>query len=226
LKGSIKILLVDDEPDILDFISYNLKKERYDVYTAANGDEAIALADTIVPHIIVLDLMMPGKDGIVTCGILKENPKLKDTTILFLTARNEDYMQIAGFDAGADDYITKPIKPKILTARIKALLRRIMKEDMDNTELKFGPLVIDKEKFQVLKNGEEITLTKKEFEILLLFVSKPGKVFNRELMMSEIWGMDIIVGDRTIDVHVSKLREKIGEEFITTIKGLGYKFEY
>ncbi len=223
-KQEIKVLLVDDEPDILEFLGYNLTKEGFDVYTASNGDEAIAEADNVKPDIIILDLMMPGKDGIVTCSLLKENKKLENTIILFLTARNEDYLQIAGFDVGADDFITKPVKPKILVAKIKALTRRLLMEK-GSTIVKYGDLQIDREKFKIMISGNEIILTKKEFELLELLVSKPGKVFERDIIMNAIWGREVIVGDRTIDVHMSKLREKIGENYIKTIKGIGYKFE-
>jgi two-component system, OmpR family, alkaline phosphatase synthesis response regulator PhoP len=226
LHTQIKILLVDDEPDILDFLSYNLKLEKYEVYTASNGDEAIQKADEIVPDIICLDLMMPGKDGIVTCSILKNNPKLVDTSIIFLTARNEDYLQIAGFDAGGEDYISKPIKPKLFVTRIDAIARRKIKVIKENVIMTFGELIIDKEKYQIFNGSEEISLTKKEFELLLLLSSVPGKVFDRDQIHNNLWGRDVIVGDRTIDVHISKLRDKIGERYIKTLKGIGYKFDF
>jgi two-component system, OmpR family, alkaline phosphatase synthesis response regulator PhoP len=226
LHTQIKILLVDDEPDILDFLSYNLKLEKYEVYTASNGDEAIQKADEIIPDIICLDLMMPGKDGIVTCSILKNNPKLVDTSIIFLTARNEEYLQIAGFDAGGEDYISKPIKPKLFVTRIDAIARRKIKVIKENVIMTFGELIIDKEKYQIFNGSEEISLTKKEFELLLLLSSVPGKVFDRDQIHNSLWGRDVIVGDRTIDVHISKLRDKIGERFIKTLKGIGYKFDF
>jgi two-component system, OmpR family, alkaline phosphatase synthesis response regulator PhoP len=220
----VKILLVDDEPDILEFLSYNLQKEGYAVHVASNGDEALEIADQVKPNIIILDLMMPGKDGIVTCGLLRENPKLQDTMILFLTARSEDYLQIAGLDIGADDFITKPIKPKILVAKIKALSRRLSSESSSDVFV-YGELSIDRERFKVIYKGTEIVLTKKEFDLLQLLASKPGKVFERDYIMNEVWGREVIVGDRTIDVHMSKLREKLGDDLIKTVKGMGYKFE-
>ncbi len=220
----VKILLVDDEPDILEFLSYNLQKEGYIVHTASNGDEALEIADRIKPSIVILDLMMPGKDGIVTCGLMRENRNLKDTLILFLTARSEDYLQIAGLDIGADDFITKPIKPKILVSKIKALSRRLRGEDNKDVFI-YGDLIIDREKFKVTYKSNEIVLTKKEFDLLQLLASKPGRVFERDYIMNEVWGREVIVGDRTIDVHMSKLREKLGDDLIKTIKGMGYKFE-
>jgi two-component system, OmpR family, alkaline phosphatase synthesis response regulator PhoP len=223
-QQQFKILLVDDEPDILEFLSYNLKKENYIVLTASNGDDAIEIANKERPDIIILDLMMPVKDGIVTCGLLRENPKLANTLILFLTARNEDYLQIASFDIGGDDFITKPVKPKLLVARIKAMTRRLNKEE-NNQLVSYGDIKIDREKFRVTVKEVEIVLTKKEFDLLLLLISKPGKVFERDYIMNEVWGREVIVGDRTIDVHMSKLREKLGENYIKTVKGMGYKFE-
>ena len=223
-----KILLVDDEPDILEFLSYNLKKEGYDVYTAATGDEAIETALNELPHLILMDVMMPGKDGVETCEQMRTHARLNNCIIAFLTARSEDYSQIAGFEAGADDYINKPIKPKVLQTRIKALLKRSgMHEDIDVSKKKKNKradISIDKERFVVLKNDEELTLPKKEFELLTLLMSKPDKVFSREEIFDFVWGDDIIVGDRTIDVHIRKLREKIGDKYIKTLKGVGYKF--
>jgi len=226
-NDNYKILLVDDEPDILEFLSYNLKKEGYTVYTAQNGREAIKTAHSIIPHLILLDVMMPEIDGIETCYEIRKVSFLKDTIIAFLTARGEDYSQIAGFEAGADDYITKPIKPKVLISRIKALLKRFTKtiiEEQEGKILQLGEIVIDKERFLIIKNGEEIMLPKKEFKLLSLLVSKTEKVFTRDEIYNAVWGDTIIVGDRTIDVHIRKLREKIGEEHIRTIKGVGYKF--
>ncbi len=223
-----KILLVDDENDILEFVGYNLRKEGFEVYTASNGMEAVRLAEEVMPHLILLDVMMPEMDGIETCEVIRHNPKLKNILVAFLTARGEDYSQIAGFEAGGDDYIAKPIKPKVLVSRIKALLKRF---DSAITEAKGGDqlinvagIVIDKERFMVVKEGEDLVLPKKEFELLALLHSKPNKVFTREEIFSSIWGDNIIVGDRTIDVHIRKLREKIGEDYIKTIKGVGYKF--
>jgi len=224
-----KILLVDDEPDILEFLSYNLLKEGYQVFTASNGRDAISIAEKEIPHLILLDVMMPGMDGIEVCEQLKLIASLSKTIIAFLTARGEDYSQIAGFEAGADDYITKPIKPKLLVSRIKALMRRFELLDNSfsgNNKFDFGSLHIDKEKYKVTKENVEIILPKKEFELLLLLSSKPEKVFTREEIYSIIWGNDVIVGDRTIDVHIRKLREKVGDKYIETIKGVGYRFVY
>ena len=225
-ESNIKILLVDDEQDILDFLSYNLKKEGYKVSTANNGRDAIDIAKKELPHLIILDVMMPDLDGMETCRELREIPNLKDTIIAFLTARNEDYSQIAGFEVGADDYITKPIKPRVLASRIKALLRRNNRTESSGDQIDLGGLRIDKEKFLVIKNGLEINLPKKEFKLLSLLATKPGKVFTREFILQEVWGDEVVVGDRTIDVHVRKLREKLGDEYIKTIKGIGYKFEF
>lgn len=222
-----RILLVDDEEDILNFLSYNLKKEGYEVYTALNGNDGIELAKKQKPQLIVLDVMMPEMDGIETCRILRENKETANTLIVFLSARSEDYTQIAGFDSGADDYITKPIKPRVFISRIKALLRRLGTETPKTEKaLEFGEIKIDLEKFMVYKNNEEIVLPKKEFKLLELLVSKPGKVFTREYILEKIWGDEVVVGDRTIDVHIRKLREKLGEDNIKTVKGVGYKFEF
>lgn len=225
-----KILLVDDEPDILEFISYNLKKAGYDVSLAQTGKQAVEIARKIIPHLILLDVMMPEMDGIETCEELRSYPELQNTIIAFLTARNEDYSQIAGFEAGADDYISKPIKPKVLQSRIKALLKRffepvtpVISPVTEKTTSK-NELIIDKERYVVLKNNKELSLPKKEFELLALLVSKPDKVFTRDDIFNIVWGDNIIVGDRTIDVHIRKLREKIGNRYIKTIKGVGYKF--
>lgn len=223
-----KILLVDDEPDILEFLSYNINKEGFEVHTAQNGKEAIEKAEKVNPHLILLDVMMPEMDGIETCDALRQDKKLQDTIIAFLTARGEDYSQIAGFDAGADDYITKPVKPKVLVSRIKALLKRFKsandEEIEDNRLIKQANLIIDRERYIVIKDEEELSLPKKEFELLVLLISKPDRVFTRDEIFSSVWGDNIIVGDRTIDVHIRKLREKIGEDHIKTIKGVGYKF--
>jgi two-component system, OmpR family, alkaline phosphatase synthesis response regulator PhoP len=225
-NSDYKILLVDDEPDILEFVSYNLKKEEYQVFTADNGLAAIELAKELQPHLIILDVMMPEMDGMETCKELKQIPSLSNTIIIFLTARSEDYSQIAGFEAGADDYVTKPIKPGLLISKIKALLRRYSGVADDTAEyLIAGPVTIDKERYLVLKENEEIVLPKKEFELLNLLASKPNKVFSREEIFAKVWGNNVVVGDRTIDVHVRKLREKIGLQLIKTVKGVGYKFE-
>lgn len=224
-----KILLVDDEPDILEFIRYNLQKEGYEVLTASNGKDAIEVAEKVLPDLIILDVMMPDMDGIETCSRIREIPSLKSTMVTFLTARNEDFSQLAGFDAGADDYITKPIKPKILVSRVKALLRRAgsVDEKKDNSNLIIaGDLEINRERYVVTKDGTEYSFPKKEFELLTLLASKPGKVFSRDSILKNVWGDEVVVGDRTIDVHVRKLREKLGEHYIKTIKGVGYKFEW
>lgn len=229
LKNSeFKILVVDDEPDILEFLSYNLKREGFSVSLARDGKSAIEVAQKTLPHIILLDVMMPGMDGIETCEKIREMPMLDNTMIAFLTARGEDFSQIAGFEAGADDYITKPIKPKVLISRMNALLKRgkwttasIAKQQKI---IQKGDILIDLEKYIVFKDKEELILPKKEFELLLLLASKPGKVFTRDDIFNVIWGNNVIVGDRTIDVHIRKLREKLGEKYIKTIKGVGYKF--
>jgi two-component system alkaline phosphatase synthesis response regulator PhoP len=227
MNSKYKILLVDDEPDILEFLSYNLKKEGYSVFTASNGKEAIATAKVELPHLIILDVMMPDMDGIETCREIREIPGLKNVMIAFLTARNEDYSQIAGFDVGADDYINKPIKPRVLTSRIKALLRRSGTIDNSTSaQVDMGGIKIDRERYLVIQDGAEINLPKKEFELLDLLASKPGKVFTREVILDKVWGGDVVVGDRTIDVHIRKLREKLGEDFIRTVKGIGYTFEF
>ncbi len=226
-NSDYRILLVDDEPDIIEFLSYNLKKEGFNVYTANNGKEAIAVAKRENPHVIILDVMMPDMDGIETCREIREIPGLKDVMIAFLTARNEDYSQIAGFEVGADDYINKPIKPRVLISRIKALLRRGGSiETAANEKVDMGGIKIDRERYLVVQNEKEINLPKKEFELLALLASKPGKVFTRETILDKVWGGEVVVGDRTIDVHVRKLREKLGEDYIKTVKGIGYKFEF
>ena len=222
-SNSYKILIVDDEPDILEFIEYNLYKEGYEVVKAENGEEALEKASEHMPHLILLDVMMPVMDGIETCKKLRENSKYDDILIAFLTAKREDLSQISGLDAGADDYISKPIKPKVLMSRIAALLRRFPAA-ADNL-VTIGDILINKEEFTVTKDGEELSFPRKEFELLSLLTSKPGKVFTREEIYKKIWGSDLIVGVRTIDVHIRKIREKIGSDAITTIKGIGYKFD-
>jgi two-component system alkaline phosphatase synthesis response regulator PhoP len=222
-----KILLADDETDTLEFLSYNLRKEGYAVFTATDGNIAVQIALKEFPHLILLDIMMPNKDGIETCEELRSHPELDNCVIAFLTARAEDYSQIAGFEAGADDYIHKPIKPKVLQTRIKALLKRCSYSPEDEPQKEKNALTgifIDKERFAVLKNGKELTLPKKEFELLDLLMSKPEKVFGRDEIFNTVWGDDIIIGDRTIDVHIRKLRKKIGDKYIKTLKGVGYKF--
>ena len=227
-NNEYKILLVDDEQDILEFLSYNLKKEGYNVFTANNGKEAVTVAKQESPQLIILDVMMPDMDGIETCREIRDIPGLKDVMIAFLTARSEVYSQIAGFDVGADDYINKPIKPRVLISRIKALLRRGANSDSNKStdKVDMGGIKIDRERYVVVQDGKEINLPKKEFELLALLASKPGKVFTRDVILDKVWGGDVVVGDRTIDVHVRKLREKLGAEFIKTVKGIGYKFEF
>ncbi len=222
----IKILIVDDEPDILEVIEYNLLKEDYVVIRAQNGRIALEKAISEKPQLILLDIMMPEMDGIEVCRELRTMRDFDNTLIAFLTARNEDFTQVQGFDVGADDYITKPIKPRILLSRIKALLRRTVMAEAHSEKVTYGDLAIDEEKFLVYVKGTPISLAKKEFELIQLLASKPGKVFTRQEIFNRIWGMDVIVGDRTIDVHIRKIREKIGEEFIKTIKGIGYKFDH
>jgi len=225
-KSKIKILLVDDEPDILDFVSYNLKAEGYKVHTASSGRSGVSKAREVKPDLILLDVMMPEMDGIEACDHIRRLPGLEHTIIAFLTARGEDYSQVAGFEAGADDYITKPVKPKVLMSRIKALLRRRpMPEQEVPGKIEFEDLIIDPERYHVELKGAVIELPRKEFELLSLLASKPGKVFTREEIMDRIWGTVVIVGGRTIDVHIRKLREKIGDDRIKTVKGVGYKFE-
>ena len=222
-EKDIKILLVDDEPDILEIVGYNLSSEGYQVITAANGQEGVEKAKKELPHLIILDLMMPEMDGIEACEIIRKNADLKNTIITFLTARGEDYSQVAGFDAGADDYITKPIKPKVLVSKVKALLRRFKEEDVEDT-LKVGSLIINRDEYKVVSEGKEIILPRKEFELLSLLASKPGKVFKRDEILDTVWGSEVVVGSRTIDVHIRKLREKLGDNSFKTIKGVGYKF--
>ena len=222
--SEIKILIVDDEVDILEFLSYNLRKEGFQVWVCDNGKEALLKAKEINPQLILLDVMMPEMDGIEACRQIRSEPALKDVLVAFLSARNEDYSQIAGFDAGADDYINKPIKPRVLISRIKGVLRRYLTSD-DAAENNIGGLLLDREKFTIFKNGEAVNLPKKEFELMALLMSKPGKVFLRDEILNKVWGGDVVVGDRTIDVHIRKLREKLGEEYIKTIKGVGYKFD-
>ncbi|GGD21833.1 response regulator transcription factor [Hyunsoonleella pacifica] len=221
-KKDIKILLVDDEPDILEIVGYNLSSEGYQVITAENGVEAVKKAKKELPQLIILDVMMPEMDGIEACENIRKQPELKDVVVTFLTARGEDYSQVAGFDAGADDYITKPIKPKVLVSKVKALLRRF-KEDVKDT-VKVGNLVINRDEYKIVLKGNEIILPRKEFELLSLLASKPGKVFKRDEILDKVWGNEVVVGGRTIDVHIRKLREKIGDKSFKTVKGVGYKF--
>ncbi|WP_046756312.1 response regulator transcription factor [Kordia jejudonensis] len=223
-KKDIKILLVDDEPDILEIVGYNLSSEGYQLSTAANGVEAIAKAKKVKPHLIIMDVMMPEMDGIEACETIRKDKNLANTIITFLTARGEDYSQVAGFDAGADDYITKPIKPKVLVSKVKALLRRLKREEESSQIFTVGNIVINREEYKIVKDGNEIILPRKEFELLSLLASRPGKVFKREEILDKVWGNEVIVGGRTIDVHIRKLREKIGENHFKTVKGVGYKY--
>lgn len=224
-KKNIKILLVDDEQDILEIIGYNLLQEGYQIITAQNGKEAILKAKKELPHLIIMDVMMPEMDGIEACENIRKIPELSQTIIAFLTARSEDYSQVAGFDAGADDYIAKPIKPKLLVSKVKSLLRRLKEDEQSAETLNVGGIEINREEYKIVKDGLEIILPRKEFELFYLLASKPGKVFKREEILDKIWGNEVIVGGRTIDVHIRKLREKIGEDLFKTIKGVGYKFE-
>jgi two-component system alkaline phosphatase synthesis response regulator PhoP len=224
MESQYKILVVDDESDIIEFIDYNLKKEGYTVATAMNGEKAIEVAKTFKPDLILLDVMMPVMDGIETCRVLKSDPLFAKTFIVFLTARAEEYSEIAGFNAGADDYIAKPIKPKVLITRLNAILRRIEKEQV-STKLIASDIIIDRESFLVYRGQEKIQLARKEFELLFLLAGKPGKVFTRDYILEKVWGDEVLVVDRTIDVHIRKIREKLGNDYIGTVKGVGYKFE-
>jgi two-component system alkaline phosphatase synthesis response regulator PhoP len=228
MSEEIKILVVDDEPDILEIIKYNLEKEGYKVFTAGNGRSGIELAEKEQPNLIVLDIMMPKMDGVEVCRHLRSKPEFNQTIITFLTAREEDYSQIAALDVGGDDYITKPIRPRVFLSRINALLRRSGRKEAEEPAdiLEVGDLTIDRERVSVIIGEKVIELAKKEFELLYLLASKPGKVFSREEIFNKVWGTDVIVGNRTIDVHIRKLREKIGDHYIKTIKGIGYKFEF
>jgi two-component system alkaline phosphatase synthesis response regulator PhoP len=224
-KKHTKILLVDDEPDILEIVGYNLLQEGYQIFKATNGKEAIAKAKKELPDLIIMDVMMPEMDGMEACENIRKIPELSNVIITFLTARSEDYSQVAGFDAGADDYITKPIKPKLLVSKVKALLRRLKESDQHSETLNVGGIEINREEYKIVKENIEIALPRKEFELLYLLASKPGKVFKRDEILDKVWGNEVVVGGRTIDVHIRKLREKIGEELFKTIKGVGYKFE-
>ncbi|WP_276090209.1 response regulator transcription factor [Pedobacter sp. JY14-1] len=221
-----KILIVDDEPDILELIEYNLKKEGYQVFLANNGQEGIAVAKKVNPDLIILDIMMPKMDGIEACRLMRAIPEFKNTFMVFLTARSEEYSEIAGFNVGADDYIAKPIKPRALVSRINAILRRNSSPDeVSENKVEIGDLVIDREAYLVYQNGKKVVLAKKEFELLYLLASKPGKVYTRESILKNIWEDSVVVTNRTIDVHIRKLREKLGESYVSTVKGVGYKFE-
>lgn len=227
-KKDIRILLVDDEPDILEIVGYNLTQAGYQISTASNGKEAVKQAIKVKPHLIIMDVMMPEMDGMEACEQIREIPELKDVIITFLTARNEDYSQVAGFEVGADDYIAKPIKPKLLVSKVKGLLRRLKEEveTTDSTSIQVGNLQINREEYKVIKDSQTIVLPRKEFELLYLLASKPGKVFTRSEILDKVWGNEVIVGGRTIDVHIRKLREKIDDDIFKTIKGVGYKIEF
>ncbi len=221
-----KILLVDDESDILELIEYHLKKEGYQVFLASNGLEGVSLAKKIRPDLIILDIMMPKMDGIEACRIMRSSPEFKNTFMVFLTARSEEYSEIAGFNVGADDYIAKPIKPRALVSRINAILRRNQSQaEASSNKLEIADLVIDREAYLVYQGGKKVVLAKKEFELLYLLASKPGKVYTREAILKNIWEDSVVVTNRTIDVHIRKLREKLGENYVSTVKGVGYKFE-
>ena len=224
-KSDIKILCVDDEPDILEILKYNLSNEGYNVSTAADGKSAIKIAYNISPNLIIMDIMMPKMDGIEACEKLRSDGKFNDTIIMFLTARGEDYSHVAAYDAGADDYVTKPVKPKVLVSKVKGLLRRLKKVIAnDINEIVFDDIKIDREKYKVYISDKVLNLPRKEFELLYLLASKPDKVYKREKIMETVWGSEVVVGDRTIDVHIRKLREKVGDKYFKTIKGVGYKF--
>ena len=224
-KSDIKIMCVDDEPDILEILKYNLSNEGYDVSTAADGKSAIEMAYNISPNLIIMDVMMPNMDGIEACEKLRSDEKFNDTIIMFLTARGEDYSHVAAYDAGADDYVTKPVKPKVLVSKVRGLLRRLQKViAKDINEIVFDDIKIDREKYKVYISDNVLNLPRKEFELLYLLASKPDKVYKREKIMETVWGSEVVVGDRTIDVHIRKLREKIGDKYFKTIKGVGYKF--
>lgn len=222
-KKEIKILLVDDEPDILEIVGYTLRNEGYTIFTAENGQIALDQAKKIAPHLILMDIMMPKMNGIEACEEIRKIESLNETIISFLTASGEDYAQVAGFDAGADDYITKPVKPKVLVSKVKSLLRRIKSPGSENLIIA-GSITVNRDKYIVTKNGVNISLPRKEFELISLLSSEPGKVFNRDVILNRVWGTNVIVGARTIDVHIRKLREKIGDNYFQTIKGVGYKF--
>ncbi len=218
------VLIIDDESDIREILRYNLEREGFSVHTAENGKNGIEMARQIIPDLILLDVMMPDMDGIEVCDTLRKDPVTQDLRICFLTARNEDYSQIAGLDAGADDYVSKPVKPRVLISRIKALLRRNNSSEHEEQAIDSTQLVIDRERYLVVKNGQPVHLPRKEFELLALLASKPDKVFDRNVILEKVWGAGVIVGDRTIDVHIRKLRKKIGDDYIQTVKGVGYKF--
>ena len=223
-KKDIKILLVDDEPDVIEIIRYNLDQEGYKLYTASDGKEALKKAKKNIPNLVIMDVMMPIMDGIEACEQLRNDECFNDTIIMILTARGEDYSYVAAFEAGADDYVTKPIKPKIIVSKVKALLRRLKNEEQTQEKIQIGKLIIDREQYEVTHMGKPFSMPRKEFELLYLLASKPDKVIKREKIMEIVWGSEVVVGDRTIDVHIRKLREKIGDKYFKTVKGVGYKF--
>jgi two-component system alkaline phosphatase synthesis response regulator PhoP len=223
-KKDIKILLVDDEPDVIEIIRYNLDQEGYKIYTASDGEEALKKAKKNIPHLIIMDVMMPNIDGIEACEQLRKDVSFNETIIMFLTARGEDYSHVAALEAGADDYVTKPIKPKIIVSKVKALLRRLKNEEPTQEKIQIGKLIIERDKYEVTHMGKSFSMPRKEFELLYLLASKPDKVIKREKIMEIVWGSEVVVGDRTIDVHIRKLREKIGDKYFKTVKGVGYKF--
>ena len=223
-KKDIKILLVDDEPDVIEILRYNLDQEGYKLYTASNGKEAVEKAKKKLPHLIIMDVMMPKMDGIEACEQLRNDIRFNDTIIMFLTARGEDYSYVAAFDAGADDYVTKPIKPKVIVSKVKALLRRLKKEEQTQEKIQIGKLIIDREQYEVTHMDKSFSMPRKEFELLYLLASNPDKVVKRDKIMEIVWGSEVVVGDRTIDVHIRKLREKVGDKYFKTVKGVGYKF--
>ena len=223
-KKDIKILLVDDEPDVIEIIRYNLDQEGYKLYTASDGKEALKKAKKNIPNLIIMDVMMPNMDGIEACEQLRNDEFFNDTIIMILTARGEDYSYVAAFEAGADDYVTKPIKPKIIVSKVKALLRRLKDEEQTLEKIQIGKLIIDREQYEVTHMGKPFSMPRKEFELLYLLASNPDKVIKREKIMEIVWGSEVVVGDRTIDVHIRKLREKIGDKYFKTVKGVGYKF--
>ena len=225
-KEDIKILLVDDEPDIIEIMRFNLNQEGYQIFSASDGLEALKVAEKHLPHLIIMDVMMPNMDGIEACEHLRKGNSFAETIIMFLTARGEEYSYVAAFEAGADDYVTKPIKPKVLTSKVKGLLRRFKKNQKSESRLLFDGLIVDREAYKVILNDIEMSLPRKEFELFFLLASKPNKVFDRDEIMDRVWGGNVVVGDRTIDVHIRKLREKIGQHYFKTIKGIGYKFNF
>lgn len=224
-KSKIKVLVVDDEPDIVELLTYNLKKDGYEVESAEDGIKAVKIAAKFIPDVILLDIMMPHQDGVETCRQMREMPELKNSFIIFLTARSEEYSEVAAFDVGADDYITKPIKPRALMSRIAALFRRESKKEQEFSQIKIKDLIIDRSSYTIDKGGKTITLPKKEFELLYFLAKNPNMVFSRDDLLQNIWGADVFVLARTVDVHIRKVREKIGEDYITTVKGVGYKFD-